>query len=104
MNTAKMTSGYCIGLSLVSLLYSLDLIIRRIFDVAGIFTSNYSILILITVVALFCFTVFSSCDYQKFEGNNPSKAKQQPVRTFFSLLFVFGPAFLMPILMYLKSG
>ena len=82
-DTAKMAAGYSIGLSLTSLLYSLDLIIRRIFDVAGIFTSNYRILILVIVVALFSFTVFNSCDYERFEANNPSEVKQQSIRTFF---------------------
>jgi magnesium-transporting ATPase (P-type) len=99
-----MAAGYSIGLSLISLLYSLDLIIRRIFNVTGIFTSNYSIFLLVTVVALFSFTVFYSCDYEKFEANNLSKVKKKPIRTFFSLLFVFGPAFLMPVLMYLYNG
>ena len=99
---ASMASGYTIGLSLISLVYSLDLITRKVFDVAGIFTNNYRIFGLVTVIILFNFMVIFSCNSQELEASNPAITKRQPVRTFFSLLYVFGPIFLMIILMSLE--
>lgn len=71
------------------------------FNVSGIFTNNYRITGLVVILLTFELIVILPFNVMMYEKNDSSLSKKWTVKVFFSLLLVFGPIFLMPILMLL---
>jgi len=97
-NTALLSSSYALGLSLISLSYSLDLIIRKVFNVEGVLTNGYRIALVAVALLAFEMVVIFPANSNKEHSALMNKFTWN-AKDVLTLLFVFGPIFLLPILM-----
>ncbi|MBW2962109.1 hypothetical protein [Mesonia aestuariivivens] len=102
-NLKAFNTGYAISFSSVALIYSLDLLIRRISDFEGFFVNSYRIFGLVIIVFILNVLLFRKDDeilYDKFSQNKESNLSWR-IKGFFCLFYIFGPIILLMALLLL---
>jgi len=99
---ATLNSGFGISSSTIAFIYSIDLIIRKIFSIQGFFYTNSRIIGLCIVVFFLNVFILGINDKKlnkEFTKNKESSLSWK-VKGFFSLLYIFGPIVLLIILIW----
>ena len=97
----QFNSNFAITGSALCLFFSIDLIVKRVFHIDGIFNNNYKIIgLVITVIVIhtYLFSIDENDLEKKYAKRNESDLSWR-LKGYLSLLFVFGPVILLILLM-----